>query len=901
MKKKKVLLIGWDGADWEHINPLLDAGLMPTLDSFVNEGTIGNLATLHPVLSPMLWNSVATGKFADKHGIHGFIEPDPQWGGARPFSSTSRTTKALWNIFSQNGIRSNVINWWASHPAEKIDGVVTTNLFNGVSFEPGKGWRISPGTIYPEELALEYAKLKFFPHEISQEHILPFIPNAANIDQENDPRLFQFSNDFSDMMTTHSIATAVMENHPWEFMAVYFTGIDHFAHSFMCYHPPKMECISDADFEMYKDVVNGAYRFHDLMLARYLQLAGDDTTVILCSDHGFESGAYRPVATPREPSGPTVWHRQYGILAMKGEGIKKDERIYGASLIDIGPTILQLFGLPIGEDMDGRPLLEAFDQPSEIKTIPSWDEVDGNHGMHPEGTTVRSLKSSEELLKQFIALGYVDDTGKDKEAIAKSAEVESKYNLGRCLIWQSRPDEALKLFEEIMFAEPWETRFIVHAADAYQKCGYHKQAIRLLEEAFDLDTTRNLQATIIYAKSQIAIGEIDKGLNHIELSASRLPKQPKIACEIGDLLLKQRKTEKAEAAYKLALSLHSEFAGAWQGLAQVYLRLGQNQNCVDAAFNAVNLLYRLPKSHFCLGAALARSGDYERAVVAFKTVVKFAPNFRHAHRWLSIVYKQLGDSVSADFHDQKVIFLSVTRTEEKNIENQRRDTLFDLPAIVSEGERSAKEIKERPRPSDAVEKSGKTFVLVSGLPRSGTSLMMQMLDVGGMSVLSDGVREADTDNPKGYFEWEAIKQIGESPELLNDADDAQVIKVVSMLLQKMPKEHDYKVIFMMRPVEEVARSQQKMIDRLGTDGADLELDDLIRGLRNHRNGSDKFLRQAKHMDVLKVNYSDLIDSGQAEVEKLLEFLPDGYIKDPEKLLSVVDSSLYRNRSKTSAS
>ena len=85
--KPKVLLIGWDGADWEHINPLMDAGLLPTLSSFVEQGTIANLATLQPVLSPMLWNSVATGKFADKHGIYGFVEPDNRSGGARPFSS----------------------------------------------------------------------------------------------------------------------------------------------------------------------------------------------------------------------------------------------------------------------------------------------------------------------------------------------------------------------------------------------------------------------------------------------------------------------------------------------------------------------------------------------------------------------------------------------------------------------------------------------------------------------------------------------------------------------------------------------------------------------------------------------------------------------------------------------
>ena len=145
MMDRKVLLIGWDAADWEHITPLLEEGLMPTLDALINRGVMGNLATLQPILSPMLWNSVATGKFADKHGIHGFIEPDPVNGGARPYSSASRKCKALWNILSQSGLRSNVVGWWASHPAEPIKGTVVTNAFGGVRFDPEKGWTIPRG------------------------------------------------------------------------------------------------------------------------------------------------------------------------------------------------------------------------------------------------------------------------------------------------------------------------------------------------------------------------------------------------------------------------------------------------------------------------------------------------------------------------------------------------------------------------------------------------------------------------------------------------------------------------------------------------------------------------------------------------------------------------------------
>src|SRR5690242_2870832 len=100
---KRVVLVGWDAADWQVIEPLLDAGQMPTLQSLIEGGVMGNLSTLRPMLSPMLWNSIATGKRATKHGILGFIEPRPDGNGIQAVSSTSRKAKALWNILSQSG------------------------------------------------------------------------------------------------------------------------------------------------------------------------------------------------------------------------------------------------------------------------------------------------------------------------------------------------------------------------------------------------------------------------------------------------------------------------------------------------------------------------------------------------------------------------------------------------------------------------------------------------------------------------------------------------------------------------------------------------------------------------------------------------------------------------------
>ena len=135
-QKKKVLLIGWDAADWKVINPLMDAGRMPFLQSVVERGVMGNLATLHPVLSPMLWTSIATGKRPYDHGILGFTEPTPDGSAVQPVSSLSRNTKAIWNILNQQGYTSNVVGWWPSHPVESIRGAMVSNQSSGESFMP---------------------------------------------------------------------------------------------------------------------------------------------------------------------------------------------------------------------------------------------------------------------------------------------------------------------------------------------------------------------------------------------------------------------------------------------------------------------------------------------------------------------------------------------------------------------------------------------------------------------------------------------------------------------------------------------------------------------------------------------------------------------------------------------
>lgn len=704
---KKVLLIGWDAADWKIINPLLDQGLMPTLDDFVNHGVIGNLATLRPILSPMLWNSIATGKRPDKHGILGFMEPDPQTGGVRPVTSTSRKVKAIWSILTQKGYKTHVLGWFAGHPAEPIHGISVSDLYPYAVAPLDKPWPLPPGAVYPETLRDEFAKLRMHPAEVSEAAILPWIPRAAEIDQEKDKGLQSFAKILSENCSIHNAATWILQNEPWDFLAVYYNGIDHFCHGFMHYHPPRMEGIPEAKFEIYKDVVNGAYRFHDMMLQTLLDLAGPDTTVIIVSDHGFHSDHLRPRGIPMEPAGPAVQHRQFGIVCMKGEHLKQDERIYGATLLDVTPTILTLFGLPVGEDMDGRVLVQAFEEPPTITRIPSWEAEPGECGMHPADLRMDPA-AAQAVLQQFVALGYIQPLSEDQEKAVATAVREQQYNLARVYLDSRRYTEALAIFEELTTKWPDEARFMQHLAQCYLALGKRVEAKDLLqklmtlkpkvpprapaaegepgaEHGIDAEPAAEAEvqpavepptapepdapeaepkprpwADLLMGIINFEEGDMDAALACLLKAETADPHLPDLHLRIGETYLRQKRTDDADRAFQRALEIDGDSPEAHLGLAVVRLRQRRNEEAAEQALLAVGLQHFLPLGHFYLGVALAHLGHRDRAALAFETSLSMLPGLIAAHRWLAALYTQPGgDLEKATRHRE--IFLRMRR------------------------------------------------------------------------------------------------------------------------------------------------------------------------------------------------------------------------------------------------
>jgi hypothetical protein len=182
------------------------------------------------------------------------------------------------------------------------------------------------------------------------------------------------------------------------------------------------------------------------------------------------------------------------------------------------------------------------------------------------------------------------------------------------------------------------------------------------------------------------------------------------------------------------------------------------------------------------------------------------------------------------------------------------------------------------------------IIIVSGLPRSGTSLMMQMLERGGIPVMTDGIREADTNNPRGYLEFEQVKKTKEDPSWLPSAR-GRAVKMVSSLLYDLPHIEKYRVVFMQRDIDEVLASQETMLKRLGR--ATAPADQMKKSFAIHLKRLFEWLPQQAHIRVVTVSYNSLLSDPDSQCRLVVDFL-DGRPK-MEQMLTAVDRSLYRNR------
>lgn len=624
--KKKLLILGWDAADWEVINSLLERNLMPALQKVLNEGVRGKLATMDPPISPMLWTSIATGVPPQEHGIIGFVEPAPDGEGLRALNSTSRKVKAFWNILNQNNLKCNVVGWWPSHPAEPINGVMVSNFYQMVTGNSAADWKMQDGTVYPNDLKNELEQLRIHPTELTMTHIIPFIPELFAIDHEKEKIPAQLRKELAQASSIHAASTWLMQHTEWDVMAVYYDFIDHCSHMGMRYREPQQKGIDDKLFNYYKNIVDGAYRFQDMMLDRMLDLIDEDTSIMILSDHGFESGKMRPRLIPNEPAGPTHEHSQYGIFVWSGPSIKKNQAVYGSTLLDITPSILSYFDIPIGKDMKGNVILSAFESVPIINTIESWqNNNEGYSGEHSESDKIDAW-SSKEALDQLIELGYVEKPSSDSQKAIQACKNETDYYLARSYLFSEDFEPANHLLEKLVK----ENEGVFRYESLYCHSLLHLHKYELLEEQANKHLNRKESwiksfALFVLGKAAFAQYKGYKAKSYFLEAQQLSPNSTDINFQLASNYLAMGKYAEAIEQFDRVLLMDERHVFSLFGKARVFLLINKLEESIDLLLEVIEYRFMFPPAHYYLGKALLNAGDVELAIQAFETCMNIAP------------------------------------------------------------------------------------------------------------------------------------------------------------------------------------------------------------------------------------------------------------------------------------
>lgn len=839
--KNKVLVIGWDAADWKIIMPLIEQGKMPAIESLMKKGVHGRLQTLDPPLSPMLWTSIATGVRADKHGIGGFVEPTPNGEGLRPVTTTSRKVKAIWNILNQEGWKSNVVAWWPSNPAEPINGVMVSNLYQVATKALGEDWEMPNGTVHPESLSETMKEFRVHPHEISLAMAHPFIPNIVdNLELRKANKTLSVLKTLSNAASVHSASTYLMEETEWDFMAVYHDAIDHFCHIAMRYFPPRRPEIPEEDYENYKDVVEAGYRFHDMMLDRTLSMIDDNTTVILLSDHGFHSDHQRPLYIPQEPSGPAVEHSPYGIFVMSGPGVKKGEQISGASIIDITPTILYHTGLPVGKDMEGKVLYQCFENPEPAKMIESWEDVEGDSGQHD--TLLREDPwAAQEALQQLVELGYIEAMEDDKLLQVEKSKRENEYYVARNMINGGRLKPAIEILERI-FEESKILRYGQRLAFAYLSKKMYMKCQEIIEKLKEIDLEeRNKRKKEADSKIDpfgnnefeepmyleylegllnLAMNRLRKALPLLENVQKKNPNNLQLATSIAQIHTLRKNFKAAEKQYITALAIDDRSTAAHYGLGVSFLRQSKFNEAVDEFLLALEQDFFQPNIHYHLGEALVKLELYEDAVSAFQVCVRLTPGMTKAHRWLVDIYQN--KLKKPELAEQNSIFLK------NNIKGE--------------------------------------IIICTGVDNCEYEHLLQLLQIGGMSI--DLNQEAFDDASKILFTNDWL-----------DNNIGKAIYIPSRNLSDLPANYNYKVVYLDQAIHEILPTRtQKLKKSVPEKSISAKV---LQTIEKEKYIIDLWIESQPNQQVLMMNWNELLTSSEEQISILSEFL--NYSLDIDKM------------------
>ncbi len=498
----RVLVLGLDGMDPQTVDLLMSEGKLPNFAELRRSGAYGRLLSQKPLLSPIIWTTIATGKGPSEHGIGHFVAMASDTGEEMPASSTMRRVEALWNIVSDAGRSVATVGWWATWPPEAVNGaVVSGHTAYHVLFEDG----LTAGTsgagdadeqkTYPPELLERIAPLLKPPTDLGAEELARFVDVAP----EELARPFDFSDDLAHFRWALATAQSYRdvglelwrEDRP-DLALVYIEGTDSTSHLFG--HLFRAEGLGGELAEQQKKfgrAVEEMYLFADRLLGEYMAAMDERTTLVVLSDHGFELGALHddPSKTRDLRRVSERFHRLEGILYLYGHQVKKHARIDRASILDVTPTVLALLGMPPARDMPGRVLSEAFVDEPGPQRVATYE----GPGTSVSGAGEPSAGAvSQAQLEHLKILGYLGGAGDAPQAPPPAApgEVSSprgERNLAAIHFQAGRYREAAEAYRRLVAADPEKASLRASFAGALGALERYDQALAELTRAIELE------------------------------------------------------------------------------------------------------------------------------------------------------------------------------------------------------------------------------------------------------------------------------------------------------------------------------------------------------------------------------------------------------------------------------
>ena len=390
----RIVLLGWDGATWVIIDRLIDEGKMPNLSRLIKNGARADLKTLPHTVSPEIWTTIYTGKSKAQHGICGFdyylipglrravVPPERGLGIARLIAfalkhrwidsvvanRSLRRSTPIWRIMNLVGRSAGVVGALVTWPAEEVEPILITNIAGDVAT------RIRRGVVGPEALSKEQV---YYPEDLD-EAAVEMILNEKRWELATGIYLYRKYRPY--FFTCYTNQPDGVQHLYWKWMEPqYYSGV------------------TAEDIERYGNVIENEYVFLDSVLGEFMSVAGDTTTVLIVSDHGF-SPTYRSLQQAGHYYGPD------GIFIAYGPPIRTGIVADNVSVFDVTPTILALAGMPVAEDMEGR-VLEEIIRPEFLAAHPVVKTA--TYETQRASGVVRKPGVEKEIRKRLKALGYI--------------------------------------------------------------------------------------------------------------------------------------------------------------------------------------------------------------------------------------------------------------------------------------------------------------------------------------------------------------------------------------------------------------------------------------------------------------------------------------------------------------